>query len=87
MLTLGVTLTCYLLYTIAPETVNRFGTDALVYSGMIVMFALLRYLFLIHVKDLGSPVEVLYYDRQIVLAVVTWVLFVVAVVYTWPFLT
>jgi len=27
---------------------------------------------------------VLYYDRQIALAVVGWVLYVVAVVYTWP---
>ena len=81
---LAMTLTCYILYTIAPETVARFGTDALVYSALIVMFALCRYLFLIHVKKLGSPVEVLYYDRQIVLAVVAWVLYVVLVVYTWP---
>ena len=84
MLTLGMTLTCYILYTISPETVARFGTTALVYSSLIVIFALFRYLFLIHVKKMGSPVEVLYYDRQIALAVVGWVLYVVAVVYTWP---
>ena len=84
LLTLSMTLTCYLFYTIAPETVARFGTTALVYSGLIVMFALFRYLFLIHVKKMGSPVEVLYYDRQIVLAVVVWILYVVAVVYTRP---
>ncbi len=84
LLTLAMTLTCYILYTIAPETIERFGTDALVYSSLIVIFGLFRYLFLIHVKQMGSPVEVLYYDRQIVLAVVSWVLYVVAVVYTWP---
>ena len=84
LLTLATTLTCYLLYTIAPETVRRFGTDALIYSGLIVIFGLFRYLFLIHVKKMGSPVEVLYYDRQIVLAVTSWVLYVVCVVYTWP---
>ena len=87
MLTLAMTLTCYVLYTIAPETVSRFGTTALVYSALIVMFGLFRYLFLIHVKGLGSPVEALYYDRQIVLAIVAWVLYVVAVVYTLPALT
>ena len=84
LLTLAMTLTCYFLYTISPETVARFKTYDLVYSGLIVMFALFRYLFLIHVKKMGSPVEVLYYDRQIVLAVVAWVLYVVLVVYTRP---
>lgn len=84
MLTLAMTLTCYVLYTIAPETVAKLGTTALVYSSLIVMFALFRYLFLIHVKKLGSPVEVLYYDRQIVLAILCWILYVAAVVYTWP---
>ncbi len=86
LLTLGMTVTCYLLYTIAPDTVQRFGTTALVYSGVIVIFALFRYLFLIHVKKLGSPVEVLYYDRQILLAVICWILYVVGVVYTYPLL-
>lgn len=84
MLTLAVTLTCYILYTVAPETVERFGTTALVYSSLIVMFALFRYLFLIHVKKVGSPVEALYGDRQLVMASILWVLYVVLVVYTWP---
>lgn len=84
ILTLAMTLTCYILYTISPDTIERFGTNGLLYSSLIVTFALFRYLFLIHVKNMGSPVEVLYYDRQIVLAVVTWVLYVVGVIYTWP---
>ena len=84
MLTLAMTLTCYMLYTIAPPTIETFGTDALVYSSLIVMFALFRYLFLVHVKKMGSPVEVLYYDRQIVFAIVCWLLYMVVVVYAWP---
>jgi len=86
MLTLAITLTCYILYTVAPETVEHFGTTALVYSSLIVMFALFRYLFLIHVKGMGSPVEALYGDRQIVMAIIIWVLYVVFVVYTAPML-
>ena len=86
MLTLAVTLTCYILYTVAPDTVERFGTTALVYSSLIVMFALFRYLFLIHVKKAGSPVEALYGDRQIIMAIVIWVLYMVFVVYTAPML-
>ena len=84
LLTLAMTLTCYILYTRAPETVQRFHTHALVYSSLIVMFGLFRYLFLIHIKKLGSPTEILYTDRQIVLSVVVWVLYVVVVIYTWP---
>jgi 4-hydroxybenzoate polyprenyltransferase len=87
LLTLAMTLTCYILYTRSPDTIARFGTHALVYSSLIVMFALFRYLFLIHVKKLGSPTEILYRDRQIVLAVVAWVLYVIVVVYTWPGVT
>ena len=84
LLTLAMTMTCYILYTRAPETVHRFGTRALIYSSLIVMFALFRYLFLIHIKKLGSPTEILYTDRQIVLSVVVWMLYVVVVIYTWP---
>ena len=84
LLTLAMTLTCYILYTRSPETVQKFGTNALVYSSLIVMFALFRYLFLIHIKQLGSPTEILYRDRQIVLAIVTWLIYIVAMIYTWP---
>ena len=84
LLTLAMTMTCYILYTRSPETVEKFGTNALVYSSLIVMFALFRYLFLVHIKKLGSPTEILYHDRQILLSVVVWLLYIVAVLYTWP---
>lgn len=86
LLALAVTLMSYILYTVAPGTVDRFGTTALVYSSIFVMFALFRYLFLVHVKKTGNPVEVLYGDRQIVMAIVAWVLYMVFVVYTAPML-
>ncbi len=84
MLTLSITVTCYILYTRSPDTIARFGTHGLVYSSLIVLFAMFRYLFLIHVKRLGSPTEMFYADRQIVMAVVAWVLYIVVVIYTWP---
>ena len=84
MLTLAMTLTCYILYTIAPETISRFKTDTLVYSSLIVVFALFRFLFLIHIKKMGSPTEIIYYDRQILLAILVWIIYVMFVIYTWP---
>ena len=84
LVTITLTLTCYIFYTIAPETVERFGTPHLLYSVLLVMFGLFRYLFLVHKKDKGSPVEALYTDRQIVLIILMWVLYMVWFIYDWP---
>jgi 4-hydroxybenzoate polyprenyltransferase len=84
LVTITLTLTCYIFYTIAPETIARFGTRHLLYSVLLVMFGLFRYLFLVHKKEQGSPVEALYTDRQIVLIILLWVLYMVWFIYDWP---
>ena len=84
LITITLTLTCYIFYTIAPETVARFGTRHLVFSVVLVMFGMFRYLFLIHKKQKGSPVEVLYADRQIVLILLLWLLYIVGCLYVIP---
>ncbi|MBN1586808.1 MAG: decaprenyl-phosphate phosphoribosyltransferase [Candidatus Omnitrophica bacterium] len=84
LVTITLTLTCYIFYTISPETVARFGTTNLLYSVLIVMFGLFRYLFLVHKKGKGSPTEVLYTDRQIVVIVLLWTLYMILAIYTVP---
>ena len=84
LITITLTLTCYIFYTIAPETIERFGTRHLLYSVLLVMLGLFRYLFLVHKKDQGSPVEALYTDRQIVLIILLWGLYMVWWIYDWP---
>ncbi len=76
----------YTLYTIAPETVQRFNTQAMVYSSFFVVFGLFRYLFLVHKKLKGSPVETLYSDKQLILIVILWVLYCVFVIEFLPLL-
>ena len=84
LITITLTLTCYIFYTIAPETVHRFGTRYLLYSVLLVMLGLFRYLFMVHKKGTGSPVEILYTDRQIVLITLLWLLYMVWFIYDWP---
>ncbi|MBI4342285.1 MAG: decaprenyl-phosphate phosphoribosyltransferase [Candidatus Omnitrophica bacterium] len=84
LITITLTLTCYIFYTIAPETIARFGTRHLLYSVLLVMLGLFRYLFMVHKRGKGSPVEVLYTDRQIVLITLLWLLYMVWFIYDWP---
>lgn len=57
------TVLAYSLYTLAPETVQKFGTDALKYTIPCVLFGLFRYLFLVHRRGAGgSPEKVLLSD-------------------------
>jgi len=54
------TLIAYILYTVNPETVNKFGTDNLKYTVPFVLYGIFRYLYLMHQKNEGgSPEKVL----------------------------
>jgi len=65
------TLIAYMLYTIADDTVAKFGTDSLKYTVPFVLYGIFRYLYLIHQKNAGgSPEKVLLNDRPILLTVI-----------------
>jgi 4-hydroxybenzoate polyprenyltransferase len=53
----SATLVCYAIYTLAPETVEKFGHSRLIYSLVFVMFGLFRYLHLVYRRDLGERPE------------------------------
>jgi 4-hydroxybenzoate polyprenyltransferase len=76
------TVVCYALYTQAPETVSKFGTDRLVWTLPFVLYGIFRYLYLVHQKDEGgSPSRVLLNDRPLVVDVVLWTIAVIALIY------
>lgn len=78
----SVTVLCYSIYTIWPETVENFGTENLVFTVPFVFYGLARYLFLVTQQDKGGdPSEMLLTDRSIAGTVVLWVLAVVWIVY------
>ena len=79
---LGATLVAYALYTVAPETVARFGTDRLIYGTLFVVYGLLRYMALIQdPANGGNPTRLLLRDRPLLLAVFGWALYNALVIY------
>ncbi len=76
------TVVSYALYTLAPETISRFGTDRLVWTLPFVLYGILRYLYLVHQKEEGgNPTEVLLNDRPILVAVALWAATLVTLIY------
>ena len=80
--TVSVTVLCYAIYTIWPDTVENFGTESLVFTVPFVFYGLGRYLYLVSEEDKGGdPSEMLLTDPSIAVTVVLWVLAVVWIVY------
>jgi 4-hydroxybenzoate polyprenyltransferase len=76
------TVVSYALYTLAPETVDKFGTDRLVWTLPFVLYGILRYLYLVHQKEEGgNPSKVLLNDRPILVTVALWAATVVTLIY------
>jgi 4-hydroxybenzoate polyprenyltransferase len=76
------TLLCYALYTLAPETVEKFGSTALIYTLPFVLFGIFRYLYLVYqVSNPRNPTEQILRDVPFVLNVGLWGLTVIAVIY------
>lgn len=76
------TLLSYALYTLAPETIEKFDTNALIYTLPFVMFGIFRYLYLVYqVTDERNPTEALLSDLPSVLNVLLWGIAVVTVIY------
>ena len=71
----AATVMSYALYTIAPETVDKFGTNKLIYTIPFVLYGVFRYLYLVHLKDEGgNPTRVLLTDWPLFVNIFLWLL-------------
>ena len=71
----AATVMSYALYTMDPETVARFHSRRLIYTGIFVLYGIFRYLYLIHQRNGGgNPAELFYHDRFLLAAVLFWIL-------------
>ena len=76
------TLVSYALYTSAPETVAKFGTDRLIWTLPFVLYGIFRYLYLVHRKEEGGdPTKVLLNDRPILVTLALWAATLVTLIY------
>jgi 4-hydroxybenzoate polyprenyltransferase len=78
---LGATVLAYALYTVAPDTVAKVGSEGLLATVPIVLYGLFRYLYLLHRHELGgSPTKALLTDRPLLICVVVWLAVAAAVI-------
>jgi len=78
---LGATVLAYALYTVAPDTVAKVGSEGLMATVPIVLYGLFRYLYLLHRHELGgSPTRALLTDRPLLACVAVWFLVAAAVI-------
>jgi 4-hydroxybenzoate polyprenyltransferase len=76
------TVVSYALYAISAETVDRFGTRALIYTIPFVLFGIFRYLYLIYQRpERLNPTEAVVRDAPSVLNILLWGLVVLATIY------
>jgi len=76
------TLVSYVIYTISPETVQKFHTSYLGLTLVFPLYGIFRYLYLVHQKEGGgSPSDMLQNDRPLLACVALWALSVAAIIY------
>ena len=81
----GMSILAYGLYTVAPDTVAKVGSDRLKWTLPFVLYGVLRYLFLVHRRDVtGSPEKVLFSDLPTIVNLLLYTAAVFAVLYLVP---
>lgn len=70
----GATIVCYVLYTVDPQTVEMFGTRAMLLTVPSVMYGLFRYIYLIyHLEQGEDPTSTLIHDMPTLINLVVWI--------------
>jgi 4-hydroxybenzoate polyprenyltransferase len=78
----ATTLMAYTIYTVSPETTQRFGTDWLGLTIPFPLYGIFRYLYLVHQKKGGgSPTTMLLNDMPLLICVALWACTVVLIIY------
>ncbi len=76
------TLVCYCLYTISDRTRHAHGSTDLMYTIPLVLFGIMRYLYLIYREDKGgSPEQLMLQDIPLLCVIVLWMVAVVLILY------
>lgn len=75
----------YALYTVAPRTMEMFGTEKLIYTTIFVIYGVFRYLYLIHFgRESENPTNALTSDVPIIVNGLLWVIACIYLIYVNP---
>jgi 4-hydroxybenzoate polyprenyltransferase len=76
------TIVAYAIYTVSPDTVEKFHTSKLGLTLPFPLYGIFRYLYLVHQKEGGgSPSEMLLNDRPLLVCVALWAATVAVIIY------
>lgn len=78
----AATLISYILYTLAQETVAKFGTRKLIFTSVFVLYGIFRYLYIIYQKGhSGNPTDTFFSDPPFLINCLIWGVTVLVIVY------
>lgn len=81
-ITSGVTLVCYIMYTVSPEVVRNFNNNYLYLTSIFVIVGLLRYIQLTVVdQKSGDPTYIALHDRFLQLVIGGWIASFLLIIY------
>lgn len=73
---------CYILYTVWPSTVAKFGSTRLIFTVPFVIYGIFRYFYLVHQRQSGGdPTDSLLTDLPLLVDVLLWVATAATVIY------
>ncbi|MEN3039354.1 MAG: decaprenyl-phosphate phosphoribosyltransferase [Candidatus Kryptonium sp.] len=82
VITAGGAVISYALYTISERTVLLFGTEALIYTTIFVLYGIFRYMYLIYQKKSGeNPTDVILSDWGILANIFLWFIVCIIIIY------
>jgi len=82
VITAGVVLVSYIMYTISPEIISKFKTDKLYLTSIFVVMGIMRYMQITFVyQKSGSPTKVLLSDKFLQLVIFGWVVSFIVILY------
>jgi hypothetical protein len=81
-ITAAATIISYAMYTVAPRTVDVFGTEKLIYTTVFVIYGVFRYLYLIRTTEVvENPTNAVLADIPIIVTTILWIISCVVLIY------
>ena len=78
----AVTLVAYLMYTVSPDVIQKFGTDKLYLTSLFVLIGIMRYLQITMIEEeSGNPTDLFLKDIFIQGSVIGWLISFIIILY------